>query len=126
MTEALGLADVTTLHARAEEAGRDPRWRGRFDLAVARAVAPLNTLAEYCLPFVRLGGCFLAQKGPSVAAELAAARPALRKLGGGEARVHELLLPDTDIRRSLVLVPKIAPTPREYPRLPGSPKKHPL
>jgi 16S rRNA (guanine527-N7)-methyltransferase len=126
VTEALGLAGVTTLHARAEEAGRDPRWRGRFDLAVARAVAPLNTLAEYCLPFVRLGGCFLAQKGPTVAAELAAARPALQKLGGGEARVHDLILPDTDLRRCLVRVPKIAPTPREYPRLPGTPKKHPL
>jgi 16S rRNA (guanine527-N7)-methyltransferase len=126
VTEALHLSGVTTLHARAEEAGRDPLWRGQYDLAVARAVAPLNTLAEYCLPFVRLGGCFLAQKGPHVAAELAAAQPALHKLGGGDARVHRLILPDTDIRRSLVLVPKIAPTPRDYPRLPGTPKKHPL
>jgi 16S rRNA (guanine527-N7)-methyltransferase len=109
VTEALHLSGVTTLHARAEEAGRDPLWRGQYDLAVARAVAPLNTLAEYCLPFVRLGG-----------------QPALHKLGGGDARVHRLILPDTDIRRSLVLVPKIAPTPRDYPRLPGTPKKHPL
>jgi 16S rRNA (guanine527-N7)-methyltransferase len=126
VTAALELSGVTTLHARAEEAGRDPRWRGQYDLAVARAVAPLNTLAEYCLPFVRTGGCFLAQKGPDVAAELAAAQPAFAKLGGGAAHVQHLTLPGTDIGRSLVRVPKIAPTPRDYPRLPGTPKKHPL
>jgi 16S rRNA (guanine527-N7)-methyltransferase len=126
VTAALEITGVTTLHARAEEAGRDPVWRDRFDLAVARAVAPLNTLAEYCLPLVRTGGSFLAQKGPDVAAELAAAEPALLKLGGGAAQVRQLTLPGTDIGRSLVLVPKLSPTPREYPRLPGTPRKHPL
>lgn len=126
VTAALQLTGVTTLHARAEEAGRDPRWRGRFDLAVARAVAPLNTLAEYCLPLVRTGGWFLAQKGPEVSAELDAAQPALRMLGGGPASIHRLTLPGTEIGRSLILVPKIAPTPRDYPRLPGTPKKHSL
>jgi 16S rRNA (guanine527-N7)-methyltransferase len=126
VTAALEITGVTTLHARAEEAGRDPVWRDRFDLAVARAVAPLNTLAEYCLPLVRTGGSFLAQKGPDVAAELAAAEPALLKLGGGTAQVRQLTLPGTDIGRSLVLVPKLSPTPREYPRLPGTPRKHPL
>lgn len=126
VTEALGLTGVTTLHARAETAAHDPAWRGCADVVTARAVARLNTLAEYCMPFARVGGCFLAQKGPEIDAELAEAAPALRKLGGGQPRVHSLTLPNTDIRRSLVLVPKIAPTPREYPRLPGTPKKHPL
>lgn len=126
VTEALQLTDVTTLHARAEEAGRDPTRRDRFDIAVARAVAPLNVLAEYCLPLVRIGGSFLAQKGPEIAAELAAAQPALQTLGGGEASVRSLTLPQTEIGRSLVLIPKIAATPRAYPRLPGTPKKHPL
>ena len=126
VTEALGLTGVTTLHARAEAAGCDPARRGQFDVAVARAVAPLNTLAEYCLPFVRTGGWFLAQKGPDMPAELGAAQPAIRKLGGGEPRVHPLTLPGTDIGRSLVLIRKVTPTPREYPRLPGTPKKHPL
>ena len=126
VVEALQLSGVTTLHARAEEAGRDARWRAHFEIAVARAVAPLNILAEYCLPLVRTGGWFLAQKGPHVEPELDAARPALRSLGGGEPRVHTLTLPETEIGRSLVLVPKSAVTPREYPRLPGTPKKHPL
>ncbi len=120
------LTGVTMLHARAEQAGRDPRWREGCDAAVSRAVARLNTLAEFCLPLVRVGGWFLAQKGPEVDSELAEAEPALEKLGGGEARVHFLTLPDTEIRRSLVLVPKIARTPREFPRLPGTPRKHPL
>jgi 16S rRNA (guanine527-N7)-methyltransferase len=124
--DALGLEQVETLHARAEEAGRDPRWRGRFDVSVARAVARLSTLAEYCLPLVRVGGCFLAQKGPDVEEEIAEARPALAKLGGGEPALHPLMLPGTGIGRSLVRVPKIAPTPPDYPRLPGTPKKHPL
>lgn len=126
VTESLGLSGVETVHARAEDAGRDPRWRGRFDLATARAVARLNTLAEYCLPLVRVGGWFLAQKGPDIEAELAEARPALEKLGGGEATVQTLTLPGTDIGRSLVLVAKDQTTPRDYPRLAGTPKKHPL
>lgn len=126
VTEQLGLTGVATLHARAEVAGHDPRWRERADLVTARAVARLNTLAEYCLPFARLGGWFLAQKGPEIDAELAEAAPALRKLGGGQPHVHSLTLPNTDVRRSLVLIPKVAPTPRTFPRLPGTPKKHPL
>jgi 16S rRNA (guanine527-N7)-methyltransferase len=126
VTEALGLTGVETAHARAEDAGRDPRWRGRFDLATARAVARLNTLAEYCLPLVRSGGWFLAQKGPDVHDELAEARTALKALGGGEPSVKTFTLPGTSIGRSLVLVPKERPTPREYPRLAGTPKKHPI
>ncbi len=126
VVEALHLNDVTTLHARAEEAGRNPACRERFDVAVARAVARLNTLAEYCLPLVRVGGSFLAQKGPEVREEVAEARRALRILGGGEPRVHSLVLPLTTMGRGLVVVPKIAPTPRDFPRLPGTPKRHPL
>lgn len=126
VTEALDLTGVETLHARAEAAGQDPAWRERFDVATSRAVARLNTLAEYCLPLVRVGGWFLAQKGPDAGAEIASARAALRKLGGGDASAQSLTLPGTDIGRSLVRVPKIAPTPRQYPRLPGTPKKHPL
>jgi 16S rRNA (guanine527-N7)-methyltransferase len=126
VVEALALTGVQTHHARAEEAGRDPRLRGQFDLATARAVARLNTLAEYCMPLVRVGGSFLAQKGPDIQDELSEARTALTKLGGGEPSVRTLTLPGTSIGRSLVLVPKTRPTPRDFPRLPGTPKKHPL
>jgi 16S rRNA (guanine527-N7)-methyltransferase len=122
----LQLVGAETLHARAEDAGRDPSHREQYDLSVSRAVARLNTLAEYSLPLVRIGGYFLAQKGPEVADELAEAGAAIRKLGGGAPRVHTLSLPETDIGRSLVLVPKVAATPQDLPRLPGTPKKHPL
>lgn len=126
VAEALSLTDVQTLHARAEDAGRDLRYREQYDLSVSRAVARLNTLAEYCLPLTRVGGHLLAQKGPDVADELAQAAMAIRKLGGGAPRVHSLTLPGTDIGRTLLLVPKVTPTPRDLPRLPGTPKKHPL
>jgi 16S rRNA (guanine527-N7)-methyltransferase len=126
VTESLGMSGVTTTHARAEETGRNPRWRGAFDLATARAVARLNTLAEYCLPLVRVGGSFLAMKGPDIQEELSEARTALQTLGGGEPSVRTLTLPGTSIGRSLVLVPKVRPTPGAYPRLAGTPKKHPL
>jgi 16S rRNA (guanine527-N7)-methyltransferase len=124
--EALGLSGVETVHARAEDAGRDRRWREQFDVAVSRAVARLDTLSEFCLPLVRVGGSFLAQKGPDVAAEVDAARTAIRKLGGGPPEIRLLTLPGTEIGRSLVLVPKVSATPGQYPRLPGTPKKHPL
>lgn len=126
VAESLRLTGVTTAHSRAEDAGRDRRWRGAFDLATARAVARLNTLAEYCLPLVRVGGNFLAMKGPDIQDELAEAEVALQKLGAGAPLVRTLTLPGTSIGRSLVLAPKARPTPREYPRLAGTPKKHPL
>src|SRR5262249_12525065 len=122
----LGLSGVETVHVRAEDAGRDRRWREQFDVALSRAVARLDTLSEYCLPLVRVGGTFLAQKRPDVAAEVEAALPAIRKLGGGPPEVRHLTLPGTEIGRSLVLVPKVMVTPGQYPRLPGTPRKHPL
>jgi 16S rRNA (guanine527-N7)-methyltransferase len=122
----LRLTGISTRHTRAEDAGHNAELREQFDVATARAVSRLSTLAEYCLPFVRTGGSFLAQKGPRVADEVAEARSAFRILGAGEPSVRTLVLPGTDIGRSLVSVPKIAPTPRVYPRLAGTPKKHPL
>jgi 16S rRNA (guanine527-N7)-methyltransferase len=124
--EELTLTGVQIVHARAEDAGRDPRTREQFDVVVSRAVARLNSLAEYCLPLVRVGGSFLAQKGPQIDDELDEARPALRKLGGGEPTVKSLLLPGTEMGRSLIAVPKPRPTPAEYPRQAGTPRKHPL
>jgi 16S rRNA (guanine527-N7)-methyltransferase len=121
----LDLHGVSTLHARAEEAGRDPRWREQFDLVTARAVTRLDTLCEYCLPFAAVGGSFLAMKGPEVDEEVEGAARAMRTLGGGAPTVRCLTLPG-GVRRSLVLIPKVAPTPPEYPRRTGSAKKHPL
>lgn len=126
LRERLGLAEVTTLHARAEEAGRDPAWREQFDIVTARAVAPLNVLCEYCLPFARVGGVFLAYKGPEIEEEIAQAARAIRLLGGGAPGVRHLTLPGSDLRRSLVTIPKSAATPPQYPRRTGSARKRPL
>lgn len=120
------------VHARAEEAGRKPELRERFDVATARAVAALPVLSEYCLPFVRPGGCFLAMKGPEGAQELQAAEKALEKLGGRPARVMETSLPlhpapgQEASGRTLLLIDKIAPTSPQFPRPSAKIAKQPL
>jgi 16S rRNA (guanine527-N7)-methyltransferase len=121
----LGLGDVVVLAARAEAVGRDEAHRARYDVAVARAVAELRVLAEYCLPFCRLGGRFLAPKGADVERELLAAQAAISKLGGRIVAVEAVELPGVE-RRSLVVIEKIAPTPAQYPRAVGVPAKRPL
>lgn len=122
---ALHLA-VRVEAVRAEDAGRDPRRRERFDVGVARAVAPLPVLCELILPLVRVGGKAVLLKGPSVRTELPQGRAAARRLGGdGEPQVIEALLPG-GVRRSLVVIGKVAATPAAYPRRAGVPARHPL
>ena len=120
----LGLTGVEFVRERAEEAARK-QWREAFDLASARAVAALPVLAEYCLPLVKVGGCFLAMKGASGAEELAAARPAIRKLGGEYAETRTFHLPGGDAR-TLILCKKISQTSTVYPRNGGKIVKSPL
>lgn len=122
----LGLADTSTLHRRAEEAGRDPRHRERYEVATARAVAPLNVLVEWLLPLVAVGGAAIAMKGPEVSGEVEDALGAIQRLGGGEPQVEVLALPETDLRRSLIVIPKVAPTPPDLPRRTGIARKRPL
>jgi 16S rRNA (guanine527-N7)-methyltransferase len=133
VVQELGLADVRAVHARAEDAaqaspqpGSEGSLREAFDVVTARAVARLNVLVEWMLPFARVGGAALAMKGPAVAPEVEEATRGIRALGGGEAGVRELTLPGTDAGRSLVLIPKVRPTPRAYPRGAGAARKHPL
>ena len=114
----------TALHARAEEAARG-ELREQFDLATARAVADLRVLAEYCLPLVKVGGNFLAMKGASGEEELAAARGAIKKLGGAYKETRTLHLPGGDTR-TLILCQKISQTPTAYPRNGGKIAKSPL
>lgn len=121
----LGL-HCPVLSGRAEELGRDERWRDGFHLVVSRAVAALNVLAEYCLPLVRPGGYFVAWKGPGVEEEVAAAGNALALLNGRLAAVHRFTLPLLGDERALVVVQKTAPTPDAYPRRVGLPAKKPL
>lgn len=122
--KALNLS-ATRVHKRAEEAGLDKKLRESFDIAAARAVAPLPVLCEYCLPLVKMKGFFIAMKGPGAGEELAAAENALDILGGDEVK----LVPVQDFgagERNLILVQKKSFTPKGYPRHGGTITKHPL
>ena len=122
----LGLQDVDAVKARAEDLGHDPAHREQYDLALARAVAELPTVVEYTLPFCKLGGFVVAQKGESGAAEAWTAQRAIPLLGGELRRVIPIELAGLPEDRSLIVVEKVAPTPTNYPRRPGVPKKRPL
>ena len=122
----LGLAGVEVIKERAEELGRNAAHRERYDLALARAVAELPVLVEYALPFCRLGGLFVAQKGAEGETEARAAEGAIATLGGALRRIVHLELPHLAEPRSLVVVEKTAPTPERYPRRPGIPGKRPI
>jgi 16S rRNA (guanine527-N7)-methyltransferase len=121
----LDLKDVEVIVGRAEAIGRAQAHREQYDLAVARAVAELRVLAEYCLPLCRVGGRFLAPKGAQSADELAGAQKAIDLLGGRIVAVESVDLPGVE-RRALVVVEKILPTPQQYPRGVGVPAKRPL
>ncbi|HOV80147.1 MAG TPA: 16S rRNA (guanine(527)-N(7))-methyltransferase RsmG [Bacillota bacterium] len=122
----LGLKDVVVINARAEIAGREERRREYYALAVARALAGLNVLAEYCLPLVRKGGYFLAMKGKNPEEEIARAQRSIEETGGRLERVVRLRLPLAGDERNLVLIKKIKNTPARYPRRTGIPQKRPL
>ncbi|MGP1470684.1 MAG: 16S rRNA (guanine(527)-N(7))-methyltransferase RsmG [Schwartzia sp. (in: firmicutes)] len=124
--EALGLTGVVAVHARAEEGARQKAYRARFDAAVSRAVAPLSVLAEYTLPFVRVGGFLAAQKGAKYAAEAQEGAKALDLLGGAAPVIASVKLPGLDDARAVLYVEKVRPTPDSYPRKAGTPEKKPL
>ncbi|NCC47584.1 MAG: 16S rRNA (guanine(527)-N(7))-methyltransferase RsmG [Clostridia bacterium] len=123
--DTLQLTGLAAVHARAEDAGRQPGLRESFDLATARAVAALPVLSEYCLPFVRVGGYFLAMKGDPES-EWPAARSAVDRLGGQRVRTDSFRLPGTDMQRSIFLIKKISSTAEAYPRKAGKPENSPL
>lgn len=120
----LGLDGVRVVNERAETLARNPSFRETFDAVCARAVAKLNTLSEYCLPFVRVGGVFIAYKG-NAEEEIAEAKSAFTKLGGKETGNFRYSLP-TAGNRTLVRIEKARPTPSSYPRGQGKERKNPL
>lgn len=126
LVELLNLSSVTTIHARAEDLGHDPAHRGQYDLALARAVAELPVVVEYTLPFCRIGGWVVAQKGEAGAAEAWSAEPIIELLGGELRRVVSVELPGLPEDRSLIVIEKVSPTPAAYPRRAGIPTKRPL
>lgn len=123
--EALGVENVKTYHGRAEEEGRDPAFREQYEIVLSRAVARLPILAEYCLPFVEVGGHLIAMKGAEGREEVKEAKRAIDILGGTVAEIKEIHLPGGD-ERSLVVIEKSKPTPKKYPRGGGKPRKNPL
>lgn len=122
----LGLGQVRCTHARAEDAGKDPALREKFDVAVARAVAALPVLAEYCLPLVRVGGVFYAMKGSRYQEEVDAAHHAVEVLGGKIREVRPVQLPGLTDQRAIITIEKVRPTPKQYPRKAGTAVKKPL
>ena len=117
---------VALLHMRAEDGGRDRKYREKFDVAVSRAVANMAVLCEYCLPFVKTGGKLIALKGPKTVEELKNAETAIKRLGGRLAGVYESKIPYTDLEHTVVIIEKIGKTPAEYPRKAGTPSKKPI
>ena len=122
----LGLTNVTLIHARAEDGGRNPALREQFDLAVARAVAPTSVLAEYLLPFVRVGGKALCWKGPALAEEMEQGRKAAFLVGGKMGEPVAYAIPGREWQHQLLPMAKVAKTARLYPRKSGTPSKKPL
>ena len=120
----LGFDDVECVHARAEEAARERRES--YDFAVARAVARLELLCELCLPFVKVGGSFIAMKGPDCGSEVNEAARAVSMLGGQLCSIVSYTVPGTDAVHSFVIIEKCRPTPEKYPRRWAQIKKSPL
>lgn len=122
----LGLTDIQTVHARAEDLAHNSDYREQYDYCVSRAVANLSSLSEYCLPFVRIGGTFISYKSGEIEEELAAAKKAIFLLGGQFDQVIPFQLDGTDLGRSFVLINKDKKTAKTYPRKSGMPTKKPL
>ncbi len=112
----LSLEKISAVHMRAEEGGRDAKLRDSFDIAVSRAVARLRELCEYCLPFVKPGGFFVAMKGNDILTELDEAKSAIKALNGEVHDIKTLTLPFSDYKRNLIVIRKLRHTPIKFPR----------
>lgn len=123
--ENLKLKNITTIHGRAEEFGKNKKERETYDIATSRAVAPLNILLEYLLPLVKVGGTAICMKGSNIE-EVENAKNALEILGGQIEKIEEITLPNSDIKRNIIIVKKVKNTPLKYPRKPGTPSKEPI
>lgn len=125
LCERLQFKDIVAVHGRAEEKGKDDEFREKYDIATARAVASLPQLCEYCIPFVKVGGFFVALKGSAGEKELTISKNAVETLGGEIHDCIEYTLPGGD-KRTLIVIKKISQTPSKYPRNKGQMTKKPL
>lgn len=112
----LSFEKAEFVHMRAEDAGKDKKFRGKYDYAVSRAVAPLKVLSEYCVPLLKIGGTFAAFKAFDIEEELNDAKSMIGNLGGKIKDIKEVKIPHSDITRKIVLIEKIKETPKEFPR----------
>ncbi|WKY44510.1 16S rRNA (guanine(527)-N(7))-methyltransferase RsmG [Eubacteriaceae bacterium ES2] len=126
IAQSLELKNVQVMHGRAEELGHDQAYRQHFDLVVSRAVANLNSLSEYALPFVKVGGYFLSMKGKEYESELESGKKAIKKLGGQIIAIEKANLPQSDYQHVIIVVEKVRSTPEKLPRISGKIKKEPL
>lgn len=122
----LSIKDVEFLNGRAENFAKENSYREKFDIVVSRAVASLNVLAEYTLPYVRVGGVFIAYKGPQIGEEVNLAEKALTILGGRVKTIEKIDFGGDYGQRNLAIIEKISTTPAKYPRREGIPSKKPL
>lgn len=122
----LGLTNVITIHSRAEDGARNKDLREKFDIATSRAVANMSVLSEFCLPYVKVGGNFIALKGPAVDQEIKESINAIKLLGGEFVNVCEVSIEGTELRHNLVVVKKIKECSKTYPRKAGLITKNPL
>lgn len=124
--EKINLNKVKTIHGRAEDFGQDFKYREKYDVAVSRAVAPLNVLLEYMLPFVKVGGKCICMKGSNCDEEIENSRKAIEILGGKIEEIKKFNLPNSDNNRTIFIIKKIQKMSRQYPRKAGIPTKNPL
>ncbi len=122
----LGLEGAEVCDMRAEDAGKNPEYREKFDFCVSRAVAALDVLSEYCLPFVKVGGFFVSMKGPAVFEEAEKGRKAIEILGGKLEEIREVEVPFVEEKRYIAVVRKVSATPMKYPRKAGKAAKSPI
>lgn len=122
----LELNNIRTIHGRAEDFARESRYREQFDVATSRAVANLTVLSEFCLPYVKVGGYFVAMKGPAIEEEMKDAKNAIKILGGQVEKIIEVDIEGSDLNHNLVVIKKIKETPSKYPRKAGMVTKNPL
>lgn len=116
VSDELGLSNTVCIHGRAEELSRKPEYRERFDYVISRAVANMTALSEYCLPYIKTGGAFIALKSENAEQELDSAKAMIGNLGGEIDKIIKAPLPGSEIIRSLIVINKVKPTPKAFPR----------
>ncbi len=122
----LNFKNIDIIHGRAEDFGNNSNYREKYDICLSRAVAALPVLSELCIPFVKTSGVFISYKGSDIENEIKSSEHAIKILGGYINGKENFTIPDSDIKRTFIIIRKLNSTPKEYPRKAGVPVKHPL